>query len=55
MAEILLCKQFHKLIAINLAFTGTCSPGVVGQMSGNQILSNLIERNPWLKIKQTFN
>ena len=43
--------------------TGTHSPGVVSQMSGNQILSNLIECNPCLsftwdsssnKIKQTF-
>ena len=44
-AEIFLWKQFHKLIAL---MTGTHSPGVVSQMSGNQILSNLIERNPWL-------
>ena len=46
MAEILLCKQFHKLIALNLALTSMCSPGVVGQTCGNQILSNLIEHNP---------
>ena len=59
-AEIFLCKQFHKLIAL---MSGTHSPGVVSQMSGNQILSNLIECNPCLsftwdsqsnKIKQTF-